>query len=205
MWRSSSNGLLIVGSRGWNFRLLNQFSDERGIGYDYERAQETKDIRGIFAFANALSDARQQFSDCVWNLFGWVHRGVRGLPQFQNRRNLGVWSAGLVELPFQFRVNLAIRWGGLHDPTITPPPISRQLWLGAIEPTEFGLFAWADSPSAGQGWEGLQHQHWAEMPKVGHVAGMEEPAPLADDIRTFFREMRCRLATGSSGWWWFAT
>jgi len=31
---------------------------------------------------------------------------------------------------------------------------------------------------------------WIEMPRGGHFAAMEEPALLADDLRTFFRPLR---------------
>src|SRR5262249_31503760 len=33
-------------------------------------------------------------------------------------------------------------------------------------------------------------QHWAELPRGGHFAAMEEPALLAQDIRAFFRPLR---------------
>jgi hypothetical protein len=32
--------------------------------------------------------------------------------------------------------------------------------------------------------------HWTDMPSGGHVAAMEEPALLVDDVRTFFRALR---------------
>jgi hypothetical protein len=31
------------------------------------------------------------------------------------------------------------------------------------------------------------------MPRGGHLAALEEPAALAEDIRTFFRPLRARL------------
>ena len=31
-------------------------------------------------------------------------------------------------------------------------------------------------------------QRWTEMPAGGHFAAMEEPGPLVDDLRSFFRE-----------------
>jgi microsomal epoxide hydrolase len=33
-------------------------------------------------------------------------------------------------------------------------------------------------------------QHWAEMPAGGHFAALEEPALLAEELRTFFRPLR---------------
>jgi len=33
-------------------------------------------------------------------------------------------------------------------------------------------------------------QHWAELPRGGHFAAMEEPELLAQDIRAFFRSFR---------------
>ena len=33
-------------------------------------------------------------------------------------------------------------------------------------------------------------RHWTEMPRGGHSAAMEQPALLAEDIRTFFRKLR---------------
>jgi pimeloyl-ACP methyl ester carboxylesterase len=32
--------------------------------------------------------------------------------------------------------------------------------------------------------------HWAEMPRGGHFAAMEEPELFVDDLRTFFRTVR---------------
>ena len=32
--------------------------------------------------------------------------------------------------------------------------------------------------------------HWAEMPRGGHFAAMEQPALFVDDVRTFFRTVR---------------
>ena len=32
--------------------------------------------------------------------------------------------------------------------------------------------------------------HWADMPRGGHFAAMEQPALFADDLRTFFRSVR---------------
>jgi pimeloyl-ACP methyl ester carboxylesterase len=31
--------------------------------------------------------------------------------------------------------------------------------------------------------------HWSELTEGGHFPAMEEPTLLADDIRTFFREL----------------
>lgn len=36
-------------------------------------------------------------------------------------------------------------------------------------------------------------QRWTQMPRGGHLAALEEPAALAEDIRTFFRPLRARL------------
>ena len=33
-------------------------------------------------------------------------------------------------------------------------------------------------------------QHWAELPRGGHFAALEEPELLAQDIRAFFRPLR---------------
>ena len=33
-------------------------------------------------------------------------------------------------------------------------------------------------------------QRWAELPRGGHFAAMEEPELLAQDIRAFFRPLR---------------
>lgn len=33
-------------------------------------------------------------------------------------------------------------------------------------------------------------QRWTELPKGGHVAAMEQPEALAEDIREFFRPLR---------------
>jgi pimeloyl-ACP methyl ester carboxylesterase len=38
-------------------------------------------------------------------------------------------------------------------------------------------------------------QRWTEMPRGGHFAAMEEPAELAEDIRTWFRQFREDPAT----------
>jgi hypothetical protein len=35
-------------------------------------------------------------------------------------------------------------------------------------------------------------QRWTEMPRGGHFAAMEEPEPLAEDIRIWFRAFRGR-------------
>ena len=32
--------------------------------------------------------------------------------------------------------------------------------------------------------------HWADMPRGGHFAAMEQPELFADDVRTFFRTVR---------------
>jgi pimeloyl-ACP methyl ester carboxylesterase len=32
--------------------------------------------------------------------------------------------------------------------------------------------------------------HWAEMPRGGHFAAMEQPEPFAEDLRSFFRTVR---------------
>ena len=32
--------------------------------------------------------------------------------------------------------------------------------------------------------------HWADMPRGGHFAAMEEPELFVDDLRTFFRTVR---------------
>jgi len=32
--------------------------------------------------------------------------------------------------------------------------------------------------------------HWADMPRGGHFAAMEEPELFADDVRAFFRTVR---------------
>ena len=32
--------------------------------------------------------------------------------------------------------------------------------------------------------------HWADMPRGGHFAAMEQPELFADDLRTFFRTVR---------------
>jgi hypothetical protein len=37
---------------------------------------------------------------------------------------------------------------------------------------------------------GYNVQHWTDMPRGGHFAAAEEPALLAEDIRTFFRRFR---------------
>jgi pimeloyl-ACP methyl ester carboxylesterase len=37
---------------------------------------------------------------------------------------------------------------------------------------------------------GFSVQRWTEMPRGGHFAAMEEPQPLAQDIRSFFRAFR---------------
>jgi pimeloyl-ACP methyl ester carboxylesterase len=37
---------------------------------------------------------------------------------------------------------------------------------------------------------GYNIQHWSEMPRGGHFAAAEEPELLAEDIRTFFRQLR---------------
>jgi len=33
-------------------------------------------------------------------------------------------------------------------------------------------------------------QHWTEMPRGGHFAAFEQPDLLAEDIRSFFRNLR---------------
>ena len=32
--------------------------------------------------------------------------------------------------------------------------------------------------------------HWADMPRGGHFAAMEQPDLFVDDVRTFFRTVR---------------
>jgi epoxide hydrolase len=32
--------------------------------------------------------------------------------------------------------------------------------------------------------------HWAEMPRGGHFAAMEQPDLFVEDVRTFFRTVR---------------
>ena len=36
----------------------------------------------------------------------------------------------------------------------------------------------------------MRIKRWKEMSRGGHFAAMEEPALLADDIRTWFRQFR---------------
>jgi pimeloyl-ACP methyl ester carboxylesterase len=40
--------------------------------------------------------------------------------------------------------------------------------------------------------------HWAEMPRGGHFAAMEQPELFVDDLRTFFRTQRSRTQMGVS-------
>jgi hypothetical protein len=42
-------------------------------------------------------------------------------------------------------------------------------------------------------------QRWTEMPRGGHFAAMEEPEPLAEDIRIWFRAFRGRPSRGQAG------
>jgi pimeloyl-ACP methyl ester carboxylesterase len=58
-------------------------------------------------------------------------------------------------------------------------------------PAAFALFP-ADISRPPREWaERFFHvQRWTEMPRGGHFAAMEEPALLAEDIRTWFRAFR---------------
>jgi pimeloyl-ACP methyl ester carboxylesterase len=39
--------------------------------------------------------------------------------------------------------------------------------------------------------------HWTEMPHGGHFAAMEQPDLLVEDVRTFFRGLRTKAASGN--------
>jgi pimeloyl-ACP methyl ester carboxylesterase len=65
-------------------------------------------------------------------------------------------------------------------------------WAGSSDvPAAFALFP-ADISRPPREWaERFFHvQRWTEMPRGGHFAAMEEPALLAEDIRTWFRAFR---------------
>jgi len=67
-------------------------------------------------------------------------------------------------------------------------------WTGSSNvPTAFALFP-ADISRPPREWAErfFNVQRWTEMPRGGHFAAMEEPAMLADDLRTWFREFRDR-------------
>jgi pimeloyl-ACP methyl ester carboxylesterase len=38
--------------------------------------------------------------------------------------------------------------------------------------------------------------HWTHLPRGGHFAALEQPGPLAEDIRAFFRPLRAQTALG---------
>jgi hypothetical protein len=42
----------------------------------------------------------------------------------------------------------------------------------------------------GWGKRSFNLQRWTEMPRGGHLAALEEPDLLVDDIRDFFRPLR---------------
>jgi pimeloyl-ACP methyl ester carboxylesterase len=65
-------------------------------------------------------------------------------------------------------------------------------WAGSSEvPAAFALFP-ADISRPPREWAArfFNVQRWTEMPRGGHFAAMEEPALLAEDIRTWFRPFR---------------
>ena len=58
-------------------------------------------------------------------------------------------------------------------------------------PAAFALFpADISRPPREWGERFFNVQRWTEMSRGGHFAAMEEPALLADDIRTWFRQFR---------------
>ena len=58
-------------------------------------------------------------------------------------------------------------------------------------PAAFALFpADISRPPRERGERVFNVQRWTEMSRGGHFAAMEEPALLADDIRTWFRQFR---------------
>ena len=65
-------------------------------------------------------------------------------------------------------------------------------WTGSSKvPTGFALFP-KDLPHPPRRWAERFYnvQHWAEMPRGGHFAAMEEPELLAQELRAFFRPLR---------------
>ena len=71
-----------------------------------------------------------------------------------------------------------------HTPTQRPVGYVAVPTAGAIFPKEiyFTPRAWAESS--------YNIVRWTEMPSGGHFAALEEPEPLVDDMRAFFRELR---------------
>ena len=71
-----------------------------------------------------------------------------------------------------------------HAPTFDPP--------GRVEaPTGVAIYPGEpfNSPREWvEAWYNLQH--WAEMPRGGHFAAMEQPGLFVDDVRTFFAGLR---------------
>lgn len=76
-----------------------------------------------------------------------------------------------------------------------PRPTSMTAYKGGgkAAPMGYALFpkeinvpprAWVERASGGK------LVHWTEMPRGGHFAAMEQPALLAEDVRTFFRKLR---------------
>jgi microsomal epoxide hydrolase len=73
-------------------------------------------------------------------------------------------------------------------------------WLGSTGvPAAFALFP-KDISYPPREWAErfFNVQRWAEMPRGGHFAAMEEPESLVEDIRAFFRPLRSRLENRSA-------
>jgi pimeloyl-ACP methyl ester carboxylesterase len=65
-------------------------------------------------------------------------------------------------------------------------------WIGQCKvPAAFARFP-KDISSPPREWAArfFDVQRWAEMPRGGHFAAMEEPQLLAEDLRTWFRQFR---------------
>ena len=65
-------------------------------------------------------------------------------------------------------------------------------WIGSSKvPAAFAIFP-KDISHPPREWAErfFNVQRWTEMPRGGHVAAMEEPAKLAEDIRAWFRQFR---------------
>jgi len=66
-------------------------------------------------------------------------------------------------------------------------------WIDGSNPTGVALFPKELLPPRPLAERFLRIERWAEMPRGGHFAALEEPELLAEDIRAFFRPFRASI------------
>ena len=151
------------------------------------------DVEGAYAHVQRTRPQTLAFAlnDSPVGLLAWIVEKFRD------------WSdcCGDVERRFtkdELLDNVTLYWvtGTIHSSTrLYYESRATPLALGAGErvgvPTALARFP-AEAPSPPREWveRGYLLRRWTEMPRGGHVAAMEEPALLAEDIRAFFRELR---------------